>query len=127
MPRYDWRDREEDRRRRRDEARDQEDFGQADYSTDYAYDPDTRTGYRAEERLRTREDDYGQADYSSDWGYDADRRRPYRRHSEDDRELRRDDGRYADERRDDRHRDERADRYRDERDHREPQIGRAHV
>lgn len=105
MPRYDWRDRDEDRRRWREETRDHEDFGQADYSTDYAYDPETRSGYRAEERLRTREADYGQADYSRDWGYDEDRRRPYRRHADDERYA---DGRYEE------------TRYRDDRDRREP-------
>ncbi|MDB5477345.1 MAG: hypothetical protein JWP49_2856 [Phenylobacterium sp.] len=91
MPRSDWRDRDEERRvaRRgpRDAPPDQEDFGQADYSTDYGYDPDARTGYRAEDRLPPRHD-YGQAGYSEDWAYDRERGRPYRRHSEDDREMR---------------------------------------
>lgn len=96
MPRYDWRDRDDDRRVSRDDPRDREDFGQADYSSDYAYDPDRRAGYRAEERLRTREDDYGQADYSTDWAYDRDRRRPYRRDVEVDRDLGREE-RYGDE------------------------------
>lgn len=107
MPRYLWRDREDDDRRRwRDEAADREDFGQADYSTDYAYDPESRRGYRAE-RLRPRGEDYGQADYSNDWAYDRDRA-PHRRY-EAERDLsRRDEERYADERR------------RDEADGREP-------
>jgi hypothetical protein len=102
MPRYDWRDRdrEEGRRDDRPERADREDFGQADYSRDYGYDPDSRSGYRAE-RLRSRTDDYGQADYSSDWGYDPDRG-PYRRYADDERRA-----------------DERDDRYRD-RDGREP-------
>lgn len=78
MSRYDWRDRDEPRRRT--EAPDREDFGQADYSQDWAYDPDARTGYRAAERMDGR-DDYGQADYSDDWAYDSDRG-PYRRHVE---------------------------------------------
>lgn len=94
MPRLDWRDRGEDRRARRDEPRDRADFGQADYSTDYGYDPDARSGYRAAERVDPRDDDYGQADYSTDWAYDRERSRPYRRYSEDDREMRRDE-RYA--------------------------------
>jgi hypothetical protein len=84
MPRFDPRDRDEDRRAAPRDPRDQEDFGQADYSSDYAYDPDARTGYRAEDRLPPRQD-YGQADYSQDWGYDRARGQPYRRFSEDDR------------------------------------------
>jgi hypothetical protein len=42
--RDDWRRREDERERRR-----LEDYGQADYSTDYAYDPARRTGYRADD------------------------------------------------------------------------------
>jgi hypothetical protein len=79
MAREDWRDRDEPRRTR---ARD--DFGQADYSDDYGYDPRTRSGYRAAETEVGR-DDYGQADYTTDWAYDAERGRPYRRFSEEDR------------------------------------------
>lgn len=109
MPRYDWRDRDDDRGGRRDDPRDQEDFGQADYSTNYGYDPDRRAGYRAEDRLRTREDDYGQADYSTEWAYDRDRRRPYRRYADEDRDLRRED-----------HGPRRDDRYADERGRDEP-------
>ena len=46
MRREHWRDREEERHRRlRPEAR--EDYGQADYSDLYGYDPHTRSGYRA--------------------------------------------------------------------------------
>lgn len=46
MPREDWRDRETERLRGlRD--RDRDDFGQADYSNLYGYDPRTRSGYRA--------------------------------------------------------------------------------
>lgn len=66
----------------RDERRGRDDFGQADYSQDYAYDPRGRSGYRADERLRARGDDYGQADYTTDWAYDPESGRPYRRHSE---------------------------------------------
>lgn len=63
----------------RDDRRDRDDFGQADYSRDYAYDPRNRTGYRADEPLRARGDDYGQADYTTDWAYDPETGRPYRR------------------------------------------------
>jgi hypothetical protein len=66
----------------RDERRDRDDFGQADYSRDYAYDPRNRTGYRADEPLRARGDDYGQADYTTDWAYDPETGRPYRRYAE---------------------------------------------
>ncbi|HEY8574595.1 BON domain-containing protein [Phenylobacterium sp.] len=101
MPRFDWRDREDVRRgddRRltdRDVVPTRDDFGQADYSTDYAYDPSRRAGYRAEED-RTGRDDYGQADYSGDYGYDTREGRAYRRFSEDDRDYARrmDDGGY---------------------------------
>ncbi|HEY8002686.1 MAG TPA: BON domain-containing protein [Phenylobacterium sp.] len=93
MAREDWQDREEERRRAA--LRDREDFGQADYSEDYGYDPRSRSGYRAEEDVRGR-DDYGQADYSSDYVYDRDGRRAYRRHSVDDRDYARrmDEGEY---------------------------------
>jgi hypothetical protein len=114
MPRYDWRDRDEERgsyrpdeddRRGYRADRDLEDFGQADYSRDYGYDPDARAGYRAE-RLRSRGEDYGQADYSDDWGYDRDRG-PYRRYADD---------RAAEERaRDDRYRSERDEARREPR------------
>ena len=43
MHRDDWRDREANRRR----ICDRDDYGQADYSNLYGYDPRTRTGYRA--------------------------------------------------------------------------------
>jgi hypothetical protein len=85
MAREDWQDREEERRRAA--MRDRGDYGQADYSGDYGYDPRRRTGYRAEEDIRPPTDDFGQADYSSDYGYDAERGRAYRRHSEDDRDY----------------------------------------
>jgi hypothetical protein len=77
MPRFDPRD---------DERRGRDDFGQADYSSDYGYDPRRRAGYRAEEDLPARED-YGQADYSEDFAYDPERRVAYRRPGEDDREY----------------------------------------
>ncbi len=80
MAREDWQGREEReaRRRLRDDRRERDDFGQADYSETYAYDPRTRTGYRAEDD-RTDFDDYGQADYSRDRFYGADERRDYGR------------------------------------------------
>lgn len=81
------REREEERRDwRRPGGREREDFGQADYSSDYRYNPEARAGYRAEERER--EEDYGQADYSRDWAYDRQRGRPYRRNGDEDRERR---------------------------------------
>jgi hypothetical protein len=88
MAREDWRDHDGDRTRRRDwPARDnRDDFGQADYSSDYDYDPRTRTAQRADERYAGR-DDYGQADYTSDWAYDPERGRPYRRFSNEDRSF----------------------------------------
>jgi hypothetical protein len=87
MAREDWRDREDPRPRRfREEAGDREDFGQADYSEAYAYDPDRRAGYRAEEDYRDLED-FGQADYSRDYAYDRDERRVYRRQDEVDRDY----------------------------------------
>ncbi len=75
----------EEERRLRAEPRDRADFGQADYSRDYGYDPRRRAGYRAEDDVRPPgADDYGQADYSTDWAYDRERG-PYRRFSEEDR------------------------------------------
>ena len=81
MPRYDWRDRDEDRHSR--DSRDQEDFGLSDYSRDWRYDPESRTGYRAADRASGRDDDYGQADYSRDWAYDRERG-PVRRYAGED-------------------------------------------
>ena len=82
MPRFDWRGRDEDRRGGPDRPRERDDFGQADYSADYGYDPDTRSGFRREERLRA-DDDFGQADYSRDRVYDRDRGGPYRRYADE--------------------------------------------
>lgn len=82
----DWRERRDERREARDWRERQEDFGQADYSSDYAYDPDRRVGYRAADEAR-RDDDFGQADYSTDFTYDPDRGRAYRRFSEGDRDY----------------------------------------
>jgi hypothetical protein len=76
-----------DAERRRAEPRETDDFGQADYSQDYAYDPRRRAGYRAEDDRIPPSDDYGQADYSSDYAYDPERGRAYRRFSEDDRDY----------------------------------------
>lgn len=48
MAREDWRDLESERLRRlRDRDRERDDYGQADYSNLYGYDPVNRTGYRA--------------------------------------------------------------------------------
>jgi hypothetical protein len=88
MAREDWRDRDDLRPRgRRERPDERDDFGQADYSHDYGYDPDNRTGYRAEEEYREALDDYGQADYSRDYAYDRDGRRAWRRHAEADRDY----------------------------------------
>lgn len=55
MAREDWRDLESERLRRlRD--RDRDDYGQADYSNLYGYDPQTRSGYRAYDDGRPRFD-----------------------------------------------------------------------
>ena len=85
MAREDWQDREEERRRAA--IRGREDYGQVDYSDDYAYDPRRRSGYRTEEDIRPRSDDYGQADYSKDYAYDPERGGAYRRHSAEDRDY----------------------------------------
>jgi hypothetical protein len=82
MAREDWQDREDERRRAA--SREPNDYGQADYSSDYGYDPRRRSGYRAEEDVRPRTDDFGQADYSADYAYDAERGGAYRRHSPED-------------------------------------------
>lgn len=94
MPRN-WMDEERGGRRdeRRDDRRDwrdppaREDFGQADFSSDYAYDPVQRAGYHAADEAGRRGDDYGQADYSTDYAYDPEQGRGYRRFSEDDRDY----------------------------------------
>ena len=86
MAREDWQDREDERRRRILRGG-RDDFGQADYADDYAYDPQARAGHRIEEDLRPDGDDYGQADYSTDYAYDPERRAAYRRYSEADRDY----------------------------------------
>jgi hypothetical protein len=83
--RGEWRDRRWDDRREARASR--EDFGQADFSSDYAYDSEHRAGYRAADEVGRRGDDYGQADYSSDYAYDAERGRAYRRFSDEDRDY----------------------------------------
>jgi len=82
--REDHRDQWEERERGRAGAR--EDFGQADFSRDYVYDPDRRAAHRTAEDAGRRGDDYGQADYSDDYAYDPDRGRAYRRFSDEDRD-----------------------------------------
>ncbi|MBL8554410.1 MAG: BON domain-containing protein [Phenylobacterium sp.] len=61
MAREDWRDLEADRLRRlRDrDDRDHDDYGQADYSNLYGYDPVNRTGYRAHDESRRFDDEGG--------------------------------------------------------------------
>ena len=63
-----------------------DDFGQADYSTDYAYDPRSRTAHRTSED-RPDLDDFGQADYSEDFAYDERSRTGYRRSDPEERRL----------------------------------------
>lgn len=65
MAREYWTDRDDGRRddgRRDDDhvRREREDYGQADYSTDYAYDPERRAGYRTDSRYVR--DDYERRD-----------------------------------------------------------------
>lgn len=93
---------------------DRRDFGQADYSEDYAYDPRTRTGYRQEPAGRP--DDYGQADFSRDYTYDPAGRTAHRR----DEDFRDDDRRWDERRSEPRSfdRDTQDDRRLDERDRR---------
>lgn len=55
MEREDWRDLEAERLRRLHD-RDRDDYGQADYSNLYGYDPRTRSGYRAYDDGRARHD-----------------------------------------------------------------------
>jgi BON domain-containing protein len=86
MAREDRQDRETERSHA---GRDRRDFGQADYSGDYAYDPRHRSGYRAERDIRSDQEDFGQADYSRDYAYDPDGRRAVRRDADTDRDHRR--------------------------------------
>jgi len=90
--RWDYeRDREDERDMRRRAARDDrpDDLGQADYNTDYAYDPRSRTGYRVR-------DDNGEPHLPDDYAYDprtrtAHRRMDERRARDYDDDYRRDD------------------------------------
>lgn len=77
--RHDWDERAARRRDLPDTP--PEDYGQADYSSDYGYDPVRRAGYRAvDERADVYgRDAYGQADFSEDYGYDPATRTGYRR------------------------------------------------
>lgn len=68
--------RDEDRERLRQWYRTEQDFGQADYSKDYGYDPERRTGYRRTDPARP---DHGQADYDRDYVYDPKTRTARRR------------------------------------------------
>lgn len=90
MPHRDRRDyeheREDERELRRRDWRDEDrpdDFGQADYSTDYAYDPRTRTGYRTYEGVER--GDFGQADFREDYAYDPRTRTAYLRSDPEER------------------------------------------
>ena len=74
MPREDWRDQEEERLRRlRDRGPDRDDYGQADYSNLYGYDPGTRSGYRAYDDGRGHEDG-GPVRREGEWDYGPERR-----------------------------------------------------
>lgn len=97
MEREDWRDLEAERLRRlRARDRDRGDFGQADYSNLYGYDPRTRSGYKAYDDGRPgddpradpearRYDDYD-GRYRDDRDHDRDRSRA-RREGPSDRVL----------------------------------------
>lgn len=92
----DWiRGRDLEQRRRPDSNRVEEDFGQADYSNDYGYDPRSRTGYRTYDDGMDR-GDYGQADFSEDYAYDERRGEPYRRSDPQARREHEGDWHYAD-------------------------------
>ena len=72
MPHKDRWTHERDRPRERDRDRPppENDFGQADYSTDYGYDPRGRTGYRTDEA----DDDYERRRYRDDDDYRGEER-----------------------------------------------------
>lgn len=72
------RDRDDPRRMGRDIEPDRRDFGQADYSQDYGYDAESRTGYRVDPRTGLRED-YDRADGDRDYARDPALRGDYRR------------------------------------------------
>jgi hypothetical protein len=86
MRREEWREAEDERlRRSRDRDRDRDDYGQADYSNLYGYDPRTRSGYRAYDDGRDHED-RGPPQRESEWDYGPERRHA-RRHGPSDRVL----------------------------------------
>lgn len=86
MEREDWRDLEAERLRRlSDRDRDRDDFGQADYSNLYGYDPRTRSGYRAYDDGRPHD---GPRDFHETRRYD-DYDRRHRDLRSDDRDHRR--------------------------------------
>ncbi|MBX3483518.1 BON domain-containing protein [Phenylobacterium sp.] len=100
MAREDWRDLEADRLRRLrdrdddDRGRDRDDYGQADYSSLYGYDPVNRTGYRAYDDGRPHDearrfDDEGRPYYDDRARRDAwdDEHRRARRDGPSDRVL----------------------------------------
>ena len=96
MPHRDRWDPERDRSderdpRRRDLHQDDrpDDLGQADYSTDYAYDARNRTGYRTYDEYDR--GDSGQADFSEDYAYDPRTRTAYLRSDADQRRAHEDD------------------------------------
>ncbi|MFC3079310.1 BON domain-containing protein [Phenylobacterium terrae] len=78
MPRQEFWNRHRGRERSWDPRDLREDYGQADYSRDYAFDRRRRVGYRTEARTGGRED-FGQADYSRDYEYDPQSRSAVRR------------------------------------------------
>lgn len=88
MPREDWHDLESERLRRlRDRERDDDDFGQADYSDMYGYDPRTRSGYRAyDDGRRDHDDSYHPRRDAERRDWDAEPRRA-RRDGPSDRVL----------------------------------------
>jgi hypothetical protein len=94
MAREDWRDLESERLRRlrdrdREHERDRDDYGQADYSNLYGYDPVHRTGYRAYDDGRPMDERagyYSDHPRREDWDYGPDRRRA-RRDGPSDRVL----------------------------------------
>jgi hypothetical protein len=119
MPRQEFWNRHRGRDRSWDVRDLREDYGQADYSRDYAFDRRRRIGYRAEPRTGERED-FGQADFSRDYEYDprsrtAGRREElhepvrddHRRHDDDERSYRANERAFDRDRRLDEHRDER--------------------
>jgi len=81
----------DERRDRWDERRDRptpsarEDYGLADFSSDYGYDPDRRTGYPAEPGRGRSAEAGGPAAYSTDYAYHPTRGPADRRFAQDER------------------------------------------